>query len=296
MTMETPIDPFNFPSPLSHHHTEDELRPPDYPSETKPFHEPGNVSTPNYAFSTPGLYDSPGSEWLNPSNHQQGGSPNGDTFQNVPMGQCSLLYSHFVMRSQDLWTVVMIAFLLICLSAAGQLYHPELEQSNYHFQPHELTYTSSNSSLASFNSASGHQPTHNPNSLIVQTYPIDFDPTPNDITSSTIQAHNLSRQSSYSSVTSYDNKALTTYQHGYGLEPNGGMGYPSSNSYFGNITHALPGSLIPDDVYGMELQPSRQPKLAVQTQGLGRIAGRRRSMSRTMPYSRHHKSESLSAA
>ncbi|KAK4689434.1 hypothetical protein P7C73_g678, partial [Tremellales sp. Uapishka_1] len=135
------------------------------------------------------------------------------------------------------------------------VYPPAMNMS---YQPYMLNHTASSSSLASLASETSH---HSNNSLFVQSFPSD---------AHLDNPETLSRTSSFSSLEDksnvYNNPMGVMDMSVYSV-PNGGMYMMPTNS---------------------------QPKLEVQTQGLGRmVSGRARSASRCTPYQKRMRSESL---
>ncbi|WVQ79199.1 hypothetical protein IAT38_001295 [Cryptococcus sp. DSM 104549] len=152
-------------------------------------------------------------------------------------------------------------------------FNPMLEYAQpTQFQPHMLNHAWSNSSLASLAS----QPNTN-TGLLVQTYPHDnsLDMAPH--------SHHHSRSSSYSSLSGFEDKFSGNQMPVMDMYPlQGVQGVDNAHQ-----------SVATGDLF-MTSDMRHHPKLAVQTQGLGKVVtARERSASRSMPYQRH-RSESLS--
>ncbi|WVQ96023.1 hypothetical protein IAU59_003123 [Kwoniella sp. CBS 9459] len=147
--------------------------------------------------------------------------------------------------------------------------------SSYH--PQMLSHASSSSSLASLASSHHDLPSQG---LLVQTFPSDQHV---DIPHS--------RHSSYSSIMQFDDKLFQPAPVQMGTLDINMYSLPALQEHQ-QAVHAVPTG----DVFtNMGANTSRQqlPRLAVQTQGLGKVT-RERSASRSTPYNRY-RSESISA-
>lgn len=191
----------------------------------------------------------------------------------------------------------------VCRLAAPVFFSPannyqvqnDMEQDN-HFENYLLHHVNSHSSLASQSTHTNDGNSMN-NSLIVNTF------TPDPILQPSPFINELSRQSSLSSINSFDNSHQAFTYHNYETFPDSTsipMSMQPQNHPMEQQLLYQPMMNASQPIYSNQgafsfPNPSNQPKLAVQTQGLGKTVGRPRSMSRSAPYSRRHMSESFSA-
>ncbi|OCF35189.1 hypothetical protein I316_03231 [Kwoniella heveanensis BCC8398] len=156
-------------------------------------------------------------------------------------------------------------------------FDPVMEYPTPSCHPHMLSHASSSSSLASL--ASSHHDL-NPQGLLVQAFPSDQHV---DIPHS--------RHSSYSSIMQFDDKPFQQAPMQMNMMDINMYPLPALQEHQ-QVVHAVPTGEV---FMSINANNGRQqlPRLAVQTQGLGKVT-RERSASRSTPYNRY-RSESISA-
>ncbi|WVF68476.1 hypothetical protein IAT40_003243 [Kwoniella sp. CBS 6097] len=147
--------------------------------------------------------------------------------------------------------------------------------SSYH--PHMLSHASSSSSLASLASSHHDLP---PQGLLVQAFPSDQH----------IEIPH-SRHSSYSSLMQFDDKVFEPAPVQMSMMDMNMYSLPALQEHQ-QVLHAVPTGEVFTNITAHSGK-QQLPRLAVQTQGLGKVT-RERSASRSTPYNRY-RSESISA-